>query len=84
MIDSKTEYHLRIWEGGELLHSRSESPFMVPRVSEFVLVRSQKFVVVSVIHSLVLDSSDNLIHDCLLRVERRDFDVPAEIKTHPK
>jgi hypothetical protein len=77
MIDSNTEYHLRIWDDGELLHARSESPFMVPRVAEFVHVHSKKFVVVSVIYSL-LDSSGNLIHDCLLRVEPRDFRLPDE------
>jgi hypothetical protein len=50
---------------------------MVPRVGEFVRVDTQKFAVVSVIHSLKL-SSGNLIHDCLLRVEPRDFQIPGE------
>jgi hypothetical protein len=64
MTDSRTEYHLRIFHGdSELLHSRSESPFMVPRVGELVRVSRQGYGVVSVIHELVLDSSDNLIHD---------------------
>ena len=78
MIDSRTEYHLRILDADdtELLHSRSESPFMVPRVGEFVHLSHRKRVVASVIHSLVLDSSDNLIHDCVLRVEAAEFEVP--------
>jgi hypothetical protein len=36
---------------------------MVPRVGELVRVSRQGYGVVSVIHELVLDSSDNLIHD---------------------
>ncbi len=78
MLDSRTEYHLRILDAddSELLHSRSDSPFMVPRVGEFIHISRRKRVVASIIHSLVLDSSDNLIHDCVLRVKSAEFDVP--------
>jgi hypothetical protein len=76
MIDSQTEYHLRIYHGdSELLHSRSESPFMVPRVGELVRIDRQGYRVASVIHQLVQDSSDNLIHDCQILVELHEFRV---------
>jgi hypothetical protein len=71
MVDSRTEYHLRILDSDdtELLHSRSESPFMVPRVGEFIHVSDRKRVVTTIVHSLVLDSADNLVHDCVARVK---------------
>jgi len=44
-------------------------------LASFVHISHRKRVVASVIHSLVLDSSDNLIHDCVLRVEAAEFEV---------